>query len=288
MSTTCIREIRRTAGFTVLEMLVGVFLLGVLFLAVSRTFFDTTRRAHDHSVVTHTEESARTLLDFIGYDIRMSGAGMPLGQAAFTTTDLSLGDAPLPILTTVSGSSITLRINETGKNTVLTSDYTPSSSNLTMSVMSTEDLTVGDQIYISDMVRGGAEALRGYVDAKTSSTVTIRSDYVVSPAASFSAGSILTRISDVVYDSPDDWSGITRDNGDGTVTLATNSRFGITYLDGDGNELALPLTAAVIVDQLAAVELQVRVQSRQPLKSGEYYVADARQRIALRNVNLNK
>ena len=134
------------SGTTLPELLVGTLLFSILFLAVTSTFLDTTRKSHNNTVVMNTEDEVHTVLDFLSADLRMAGAGMPLGQGSFRIELVALGDAPLPILTSATSSFIQVRSNEAGWDSVLTSDFTPSSGNLSFSVLSSVDLDIGDTI----------------------------------------------------------------------------------------------------------------------------------------------
>jgi prepilin-type N-terminal cleavage/methylation domain-containing protein len=276
------------AGFTLIELLVSLLLVAIVLVAASSSFFETTRRSLDDQTILRTQEAARTALDFMAYDLRMAGSGMPLGQASFTIADAALGDAPLAILTTAASDSIQVRINETGKTTVLMSDYTPSSTDLSFAVHDAGDLSVGDAIYISDMPRGGAEGFRGIIDAIMGDTITVDDAYVVSPGASFSAGALVARVTTVSYTSPVDGSGITRDPESGPQLIAPRSTFTLRYFDGTGTELAPPLAAATIADALASVLLTVTVNADRPSRDGSIYAATVEQRIAFRNMNMNR
>ncbi len=153
------------SGATLVELLVNIAILGVLLAGVSSEYFLSTRRAFDRKTVASTQDEARTLLDLMAYDLRMAGAGMPLGQTNFRYTQPEVGEAALPIAITASNDYIDLLFNERGKNTVLDADYTPSLSNLTFTVLSGEDFSEGDIIYLSNMSTGGVDGLRGEIDA---------------------------------------------------------------------------------------------------------------------------
>ena len=80
--------------------MVSLTLTSTMLGAILSTYAITTRRAYDEAIVSRTNEQSRLALDLIGYDLRMTGAGMPLGQGGFAPGGAGLGDAPLPILTT--------------------------------------------------------------------------------------------------------------------------------------------------------------------------------------------
>lgn len=273
-----------SSGFTLLELLVGVSVLSVLLAATAQSMFNTMETSLDTEVVTQTEERAKAALDMMVFDLRMLGSGVTAGQSDFSISDSALGDAPLPVLTDSSESYLHFRMNESGDDAVLTADYTPDDDGLSFSVSSTSDLYVGDEVYISDRVAGGDDGLKGEVSAVTSNTVTISADYVASENADFPAGSTLNRVSTIAYNSPSDWSGITRNGGLGAITIVPNSKFTVQYLDSDGAELTPPLSKADILESLLSIEVTVQVQSDRPLKSGTTYTAEASTKVTARNM----
>ena len=279
---------RRQFGFSAIELMASLVIMSTLFVSVTSMFVATTRRSHDNGVIMEADERARELLDLLAYDIRMAGSGMPMGQASFAVGGTGLGDAPLPILLSATASSITLRTNETGKNTVLTTNFTPSSTALTFDVLSVEDLYDGSVIYISDLIRGGTQGLRAVIDSISGNSITIDSGFITSSGTSFSSGCTVTRITDVTYTSTDLTAGITRDNGEGAITLAPKSLFVLSYLDGSGNPITLPLTDTAVSTQLTSINITVQVAARTNLKDGSSYIATVAERVALRNINLNR
>ena len=271
-----------------MELLCSISIMSVIMVSVVESMLDTAHRSWDHKLITTTEEQARAIFDMLAYDLRMMGSGMPLGQASFKISDGTLGTASLPILLDATSTYVSIRVNETGKDTVLTSDYTPNSTNLSFTVLDPSDFSVGDSIYLSDMLRGGSEGLAGTISSISGDTISIDSSYVMSEGAAFTKGCTASRVTTVTYNSPSDWSGITRNNQRTTEVIAVQSTFSIRYLDGSGNELTLPLTAAVIDDSLAQVELTISVRTTNPLRDGSIYTAILLKRIALRNLNYNR
>ncbi|MCB0333340.1 MAG: prepilin-type N-terminal cleavage/methylation domain-containing protein, partial [Bdellovibrionales bacterium] len=141
-------------GFTLLEMLVSLLIFSILMGSAASTMFSSFSYSLDAEIIARTEERARSTLDLLLFDLRMMGCGVAIGQEDFSITDGSLGDAPFPVFTDSTASYIHFRMNETGKDALLTADYTPSSSSLTFSVSSTEDYFEGDVIYLSDKIAG--------------------------------------------------------------------------------------------------------------------------------------
>lgn len=272
-----------------------------LLAAATASFFTISRRSLDHLTMATAQERAKSVLSLIAFDLRMVGSGMPLGQAAFTIADATLGDAPLPILTSSTRSRIVYRINENGATTVLYgAEFKPSAALRSFRVFSAKDLEVGDTIYISNMLPGagkdspnigGIHGLRGKIAsiaAGAQPTITIDSSFKTSTGAGFREGSTVERVTDVILDSPLSGSGITRNPETGAVALAPRSTFTATYLDGNGNSLIPPLSATTIANQLSAIRITVQVTSDRPLLDGAPYVATATETVALRNLNVSR
>lgn len=278
---------RSERGETIFGVLVAISLgLTVLSVAVAN-FTDAWRRSVDVRMMMQAQTEARTILDLMAYDIRMAGAGMPLGQADFTTATASLGDAPLPVLTTSTVTAIALRVNESGTSTVLSADFNPSTST-TIPVVSAADILPQSLVYINDMSTGGTSGYQGVVSSTTASTVSVSSS-IKTAGVTFQAGSIVEPVVNVTFTSGSD-SGITRQTSTGgeAVTLSSHSRFTITYLNSAGTELVLPLTASSIANDLAAVRINVQVDAVRKLLSDSIYTATAEQVVALRNLNLSR
>jgi len=273
-------------GESLVSLLVGIALASIIMTTATANFVGASRLAKDHQMINRAEAEARSVLDLMAFDIRMTGTGMPLGQAGFLITDTTLGTAPLPVLTTSSATSIAFRMNQNGAMTVLSSSYTPSTTSTTFSVASSTGLATGDQVYISDLSAGGTSGLRGVISSKTSNSITLSSGFVHTAAAVFSSGSSVSKVSDVTYSSTSPYSGIFRNEGSGSIVLSPNCEFSASYLDTNGAVLTLPLTATSIQDSLGAIRVTVQVRSTSPLVSGDYYTAVASQTIALRNLNL--
>ena len=92
----------------------------------------------------------------------------------------------------------------------------------------------------------------------------------------------------MTFTSPSDDTGVTRTSSSGSVLLSPRSSFTARYLDSNGTELTLPLTAAVIKSNLAAVELTVTIRTPRKLLDGSWGTTTAKQTIALRNLILSR
>ena len=283
-----IRIINNSSGSGIIELLISTLIASIILVGVVTSLTATTRLSADNEIITRCHEQARTVLDLLSYDIRMTGSGMPLGQTGFAIDAVDLGDSPLPILLNAGSNYLQLRLNEKGVETVLAQAYTPSVSNLTFEVLSSEDIFEEDTIYISDFTQGGANGFRGQVVQVSGNSITVSNTYTATFAASFPSGSIVTRVATITYNSPNDFSGITRNNELGDTLLQQNSMFELRYLDQSGNALALPLTPLVIKNTLHAIEVKVFVRSRRNLSTGGQYLAEASHQVGLRNIMLSR
>lgn len=272
------------------ETLVGFLVSTTLAVIISGTalgsFLSLAYHAHNNQVIAGANERAKNVLDLMTFELRLSGAGMPLGQSSYLYTDSTLGDAPLPLLTDATVTSVTIRRNESGVHTYLTSSYTPAASALTFAVASAADFEAGDIVYINDAVAGGKNGLRGTVQSATSTHITLSNTYLANAGAAFAAGATVERVSDISFLSSADGSGILRDNGPGFEVLAPNTTFSLVFLDSTGAELALPLTAENIVTNLTALRLTVQATGDRPLKNGSIYSTSMTHTVALRNLTL--
>lgn len=280
---------RSQTGTTLIELLVTLGILGIFSAMMFRGLMTTAYQSYDFEIAAQATEKARTILDYMVYDLRVTGSGVPFMQSGYAIGDAALGTAPLPLLLDASSSHIQVRLNERGINTVTTADFAPATGATTIQVLSSGDYVPGDVLYLSDHTKGGTSGLRGVVASVTSNSITIAAGGMVYTAGkSFTSGTIVHRVSDVTYDSPADGSGIRRTVGGVTEILDSKSSFTLSYLDENGTVLPLPLTAAVVKDSLSSLKLTVTVQGDRQLKSKASYQASATQEISLRNLVLSR
>ncbi len=275
------------SGHTLVEMLVAM-LIAVVVAGLSMGLISFTSTINsDNELIVKTEEKARSVLDMIIFDLRMAGAGMPLGQSDFTTEDSTLGNAPLPFYSDSTASSLHFRRNETGYSAMLTALFNPEDS-LTVYLTSTADIVDGDTIYISDAIAGGHDGLRGTVNSVAADSITLDPDYVASADAQFPSGSELNRVVEITYSSPEDGSGVTRDNGTNNVIMATLTEMNVSYLDQNGVSLGATLSQSEIEDDLSKISVTVTARSTRPLSKGGIYMATASELVTLRNLVINR
>jgi hypothetical protein len=245
---------------------------------------DTTRSAQDRIVRAQARDDAARILEMIAAELRMAGSGMPLGQRDFSMADSTLGDASLPILTSSDEHSITYRTATTGKTLILTSDFTPSSSSRSFSLLSSTGLSWGDVIYISNITRGGTAGMQAAILSASGNNVTVDRNFTASANATFEAGSIVHKVSTITYESNELDSGIVRTEGAASSVFADHATLTFKYLNEAGIALALPLTSGNIANNLASVQITVNLESRRRLRDGKKYYATAKQAVALRNI----
>lgn len=273
-------------GETLIGILASLLILSIALSASVTSLMSFSRKSIDHRTISEANDTARMISDLIGYEIRMIGAGMPLWQGYFQMTDATLGTAPLPVLTSSTSTSIAFRLNEKGRNTVVTAAFNPASSN-SITVMSTTDFQVGDAVYLSDATVTGQYGFYGTVSSLAAGLVTVNaSSKVYTTGATFPVGSTADPVRTVTYTSST--SGITRNVGTTTSNLSQNATFSLRYLDNTGTALTLPLTAAVIDSSLYSIELTVSVTNPTKLSSGSAYTSTLTNRYALRNLNIGR
>lgn len=274
-------------GQSLVSLLVELVISVVVFGSIIGVFFNTSKKTMDHQLMSRAQEDATSLIDLMSFELRLIGSGMPLGQANFQIADATLGDAPLPILTSATANQLTVRYNENGSNTVTTGVFTPAAASLLFTVLSTSGFSVGDTIYLSNFPTNGTFGLKGTIQAKTANSLTINNNYVASAGASFPIGTLVSKVSTVIYNSTQ--TGITKSINGGTATiLAPKSSFSLQYLDKAGAALVLPLTDAAIKDNLTSLRLTVNVNGEKELSTGKIYTATVIQDITLRNLIISR
>lgn len=279
---------RNHAGATILELLVSLTIVSTVLASALHSFFDVLHRSFDQETIQRTDERAQAIRDILANELRLLGTGVPFQQDEFEIGDAGLGDAPLPLLLSSDNTHIVFRSNAQSTQTVLTSSYVPSLVNRTFSVAAVTGLEEGDTIYISNVTVGGKFGLQGVIERISGTSVTIERSFVVSPGATFPSGTILDRVQTVTFDSPEDWSGVWRDQGEGALQLAPHSTFVVDYRDAAGASLTLPLSQTTVRDRLTTLHIIVAVRAEERLETGLVYTATAEAIVALRNMIMSR
>lgn len=271
-------------GFTLLELLISITILGLVLASTTTFFFQSSKQAADQKLILDAHNNAQAVLTFMKNELSATAAGMPIGQAAFMPTTNGIGDAALAILSSSTENRIHFRYNRSGFIQVVQTDFSPHPSRLTASVYDPGAIRRGDTVYFNNFTVGQTGGMRATVENVSGSEITIERSYISSAGAQFPAGSSVTVIEDVTYDGSAVAGGIRRIANGETVILSPDSRFTVSYHDSFGNELSLPLTPAAIQNALAFLRVTVMVAGRRRLSSGEDYQNTSTLSIALRNM----
>ncbi len=260
------------------------------------TYSTLTAITTDNQLKVVAALQAQSVIEMMTPDIRMLGNGVPFHQANFLIAQATLTDNTVTqpiIVDSTTESQIAFRLNESGETYIVTSDYNPAAGN-TVALTSVSKIEVEDPIYITNATVADEDGLWGIVESidTTAKTVTLKTNKQYSPSATFAKGSLLEVVPTITYTSLGSYSGITRDDGWGAQTLASTGEFTLSYLDANNAPLTLPLLAssadpfpASAIQNVHAVQIDVRVRTPRELSNGQYYIAYATQIVGIRNLN---
>ena len=271
---------------TLLELLAGILIASVMLLVVVSTFVSSTRNSQDVALRAETLGKASSIMDLITFDLRLAGIGMPLTQADFSSSDVTLGNVVLPVLPQSDADTIVYRFNESGYRSYLKADYSPTIYDLEFLVQDSSIYAVDDIIYISDFYTGGESGLYGTVTGISGDEITIDTAFKANLGATFVKASTVEPVKEVIISSSSNPDLITREADGQTVLIGRNTAFSLRYLDESGIELTLPMAASVIEEQLAIVEVTLDVVGTRLLTGGREYRETLIKQIALRNMRL--
>ncbi|WKZ56851.1 MAG: hypothetical protein QY326_08965 [Bdellovibrionota bacterium] len=197
-------------GEGLIGFLVSVVISAIVFAATTTAYLQGIVRAQDHRTMVQVREEAREIADLIASELRLLGSGMPLSQDDFSSSDLSLGDAPLPLLLDSSASYIHFRLNEFGRGAIIDAAFDPISTS-TISVTDGSIFAVGDTVYVTNMTTGGTDGLQGEIVSISGNSITLNGTMLYPVGATFDVGSLVEPVSTIAFNSPETWSGITRE-----------------------------------------------------------------------------
>lgn len=263
-------------GFTLLELLVTLFIGNVFLLASFSVFNKASTVYHDIKIREAVNDTAKSVLAIVGNDLRMIGNGLPFDQVNFKiqetltdgTTDFdqdaSSGSAtrithPLHVDES-DDDEIVYKLNESGIVHFVTTGFVPGTT--TINLTSTAGLYAGDSIYFSTKVTGGENGLMASIASVDSGTqITLESTQYYSPElTNVSAGTTVEPV--VTVELFNDNNQIIRNAGFGDVVLADNASFTLTYWSNDGvTEIVPPLTVQEVAQDLGSIEITVTVES---------------------------
>lgn len=289
MFSNDIRYNQKELGVSIVETLVTLAISGIVMTGLLTMYTQAAITGRDHSIRIATFLEAQAALQMMGSELRMMGNGVPFDQANFQIGEDTLSDPSVTepiVVATATNTNISFRINESGGVFLLTEDFNPIFST-TIKLTELGSLGAGDPIYLSNSVVSGDDGLYAViatVDSGTSS-ITIDPGYVGSPNSVFPMGSILEEVPVVTYSISADGNDVTRDSGSGPVVISGNSTLSLDYLDHNGAELTLPITNAMVVDELRSIRLTIQHRSKKKLSDGNYYTTTASQVFGIRNLN---
>lgn len=283
-------------GFTLLEMLVTILISSMLLLSVVQGFSYISRIAGDQKIRTTSQLQAQSVLDMITPELRMLGNGVPFHQANFLIAQENLTDNTVtqPIL--VDGTTedqIRFRLNQTGETYIVVNDYDPAASS-TITLTGVNKIYENDEVYITNSTVGLDDGLWGRVASVNTSanTVTLDTGYQYSPGSTFPEGSLLEVVPIITYTSTPEYLGVSRDDGNGAISLVTNGQFKLDYLNSEGDVISLPLEASTAdpfpdsaIQNVRAIRITVKVRSNEILSTGNNHIATAVQTVGIRNLN---
>ena len=283
-----IYNLSRQRGDTLIGFLVAAFIGTLVITATASSFTTGVRSIWDRITIAEANNQARALSHLITSDLRVIGAGMPLGSPRFNPLDPQVGDSALPILPFADATKITYRVNKSGRFGSLTAPFDPSFQR-TIEVTSTEGFRPDSWVYLSNISSEFSQSslisgLRARITSVGDNSIGV-SDISTNEGAIFKWGSIAELVDEVVLDCAN-IEGISRDTGNGPIILYPLSSCTITYLDGEQNELPYPLTGDAIQYSVSSIRLSITVPGRRPLQSGNTYTAQISETIALRNIIL--
>lgn len=284
------RRRKKEFGETLVGLLIATAVGSLILVATASTFTSSMRSVWDRITIAEANNHAREIAHLLAADFRVIGSGMPLGSPGFDMLDITLGDAPLPVLADSTPTLIRYRLNEYGRFTSLTNTFDPS-TDTNLSVLSTDRFTPHTLVYISNFSSefsqsstiGGA---KGRLSSAGTSTLSL-TNVIAKTGIKFNPGSTVEPVSEISLDCQNS-EGISRDNGTGPLTLYPKSSCSLEYLDSSQTALTVPLSAEVIKSSLTSIRVTVTVPGRRPLRKGTQYAAQATETVALRNLILGR
>lgn len=171
-------------GETIISFLVGVMISAIALGAAVTGLTTFSRASNDHRQISDTEVIARKILDQMSYEIRLTGGGVPFHLAGFQIGDATLGDSPLPILTSSSATEITFKINQRGRVGMLSTEYDPSAG-VSFTVVDITGFAQGQEVYITSVDPSNPDGLHGTIQSIAGSVITLEENPVYTVGAVF-------------------------------------------------------------------------------------------------------
>jgi type II secretory pathway pseudopilin PulG len=160
------RFAERTAGFSLVELLVSIGLAGMVLGTVTQFFTSHAHRMREHTYRVETQQALRGALDAITRDVRLAGACLPV-NGEFMAIEGTDDD--------IAGDSITVRTGLTRDNLSCVLGRTTAqvaAGTSTLPVDDAADFVVGKMAYIRDL-NGSGELLEVSAFDAGADTVTV-------------------------------------------------------------------------------------------------------------------
>lgn len=290
-------------GFTIVELMVGLFLTSVIMIGLIQAFSMITSQGNDQKIRLNARLQAEAILNEIGHSIRATGNGIPFGQENFEIGEPNLSDPSVtyPVLLTESdANNLSLRLNLSGDTYILRADYT-SLTSLSIQLVESEGLRVFQDVYVSNSLENGQDGAYATISSLNdgNNEIIISSPAVASPGAVFDRGSMLEPVTTIRYETLA--GDIVREESITSVTpppsgytpsqavLARNGELSFAYLDKNGAEITLPSTVELLENELVntirSIEVTVSVTSLTNTSNGAPYTAVVAQVFSMKNLN---
>ena len=124
--TPSIRKLRRNsrAGFSLIELLVTLFISGVMLTVMTGFFRATVATRHDMGLQTEAQQGLRALFELVTQELRQAGACLPQTGQFITLAGADGGDLDELTLRIGRTDSATLRCAKAGTTSVVTGGAT--------------------------------------------------------------------------------------------------------------------------------------------------------------------
>jgi len=222
-------------GYTLIELVIGVALMGLIFAAVTQLFQISMNVRARGDTTEEALSQGRTPLAQLAQDLQQAGAGLV---------------APTSFMTQATSTSLTLVGDLNDTETTLTVATSAGATSLT--VTSTSGLMVGQTLLLSD----GAVRENRTITGISGNTVTVNAGF----NSAYPVGSIVRSIETAMYTFASKTLSRSQNGGTSSPMADNLSTFAFTYQDGSTPPVTLSPTTQAVRDQIRQVTVQVSGQ----------------------------
>ncbi len=264
-------------GFSLVEILVVMVIMGIVTMAVMSLFLSTQNQSNTSVEISDIQQNVRIAMNEMVLDIRMAGLLVPFGQTAVANAPatpvedgnndcLSGGGDDCFTFRTAAASRLVGRIGNT-------SDYTVTTSTSGITAVTMANAAMARNFSDNDMVRIIVPADLGQrvdeifeIDSVVGSVVTLKA---VTNADTYLKGEVMVQV-DAGSPFPQQISYFRSNNqllrqvNDGTPTVVADNitAMQLTYLLSDGTSLSTVPTAKL--EEVTAVRIALTGQTNTP------------------------